>query len=265
MYIYDELGNQQVKQLNNNDVPGSVSFEQTPITTDPTSKTIYNEQKYGDLPTPTRTGYTFGGWFTEPEYTNEVTSDTDVTAILDHTLYQKWTAIPYTATFDANGGKTPIPTSWTRIYEQPIGGKTDNLWTYGENIEQLNKLSSDSITKELVDDSTSPSGKTVKLTRTTAGIAIAGYYYNFNRLPVGQTYTIKFKAKGSGTWKVGQEQDEIWNITPTSAYTEYSKTFTALDNIHFAIIFYEQSKANGAYIQFYDLEITSNMPVTTRD
>ena len=43
---------------------------------------------YGTLPTPTREGFSFIGWFTEAECTNKVTETTIVTA--EHTLYAKW-------------------------------------------------------------------------------------------------------------------------------------------------------------------------------
>ena len=54
---------------------------------------------YGTLPTPTRTGYSFDGWFTEAEGGTEVTSDTTVTIAADHTLYAHWSVNTYTVTF----------------------------------------------------------------------------------------------------------------------------------------------------------------------
>jgi uncharacterized repeat protein (TIGR02543 family) len=44
---------------------------------------------YGNLPTPTRDGYTFGGWYTDAACTGSaVTASTTVSA--SHTLYAKW-------------------------------------------------------------------------------------------------------------------------------------------------------------------------------
>jgi len=61
---------------------------------------------YGTLPTPTRTGYTFAGWWTEASGGTQVTAGTVVTATADHTLYAHWTAnaANVTLTFDAAGG-----------------------------------------------------------------------------------------------------------------------------------------------------------------
>ena len=50
-------------------------------------------QKYGDLPSPTREGYVFDGWYTDKEFRNQVTSDS--IAVAGQTavnLYAKWHA-----------------------------------------------------------------------------------------------------------------------------------------------------------------------------
>ncbi|MFC4305217.1 InlB B-repeat-containing protein [Cohnella boryungensis] len=55
---------------------------------------------------PTRSGYTFDGWYKEASTTTAWNFSTDsVTG--DTTLYAKWTAVPtYTVTFDSQGGST---------------------------------------------------------------------------------------------------------------------------------------------------------------
>ena len=52
--------------------------------------------------TPTREGYTFAGWYTDTDCTNEYDFAIGVTA--DITLYAKWTVNTYTVTFETNGG-----------------------------------------------------------------------------------------------------------------------------------------------------------------
>lgn len=63
-------------------------------------------QPYGTLPTPTRTGYTFGGWYTASTGGILVTQNTTVETPNDHTLYAHWTAVSvqYTLYFNASGG-----------------------------------------------------------------------------------------------------------------------------------------------------------------
>lgn len=52
--------------------------------------------------TPTRTGYTFDGWYTDQNYTTQYDFSTPVTGNL--TLYAKWNPVTYTVTFNSNGG-----------------------------------------------------------------------------------------------------------------------------------------------------------------
>jgi uncharacterized repeat protein (TIGR02543 family) len=56
---------------------------------------------YGTLPTPTRTGYAFTGWYTGAG--TQVTVATAVTTASDHTLYAKWAANTYTVAYNGNG------------------------------------------------------------------------------------------------------------------------------------------------------------------
>ena len=46
--------------------------------------------KYGDLPTPTRSGYTFDGWYTALEDGEQVTAESEVAVRTNHTLYAHW-------------------------------------------------------------------------------------------------------------------------------------------------------------------------------
>ena len=66
------------------------------------SVTYNHGSPLGELPTPTREGYTFVGWFTAVEGGDAVTSETVVTS--DMTIYAQWTINSYTVAFNANGG-----------------------------------------------------------------------------------------------------------------------------------------------------------------
>ncbi len=72
------------------------------------TKEVTYDGTYGNMPTPTRTGYTFGGWYKESSLTNKVETSTKVSTASAHTLYAKWTANKYTVTYNVNGG-----TAWT--------------------------------------------------------------------------------------------------------------------------------------------------------
>jgi uncharacterized repeat protein (TIGR02543 family) len=93
--------------------PYTVTFDaQGGTVPNPASKDVTFDAAYGTLATTTRTGYTFAGWYMSAGGTgSEVTSATILTTAADHTLYAKWTANPYTVTFDAQGGTAPSPAS----------------------------------------------------------------------------------------------------------------------------------------------------------
>ena len=70
------------------------------------SRTVQYGSPYGTMPTATRTGYTFQGWYTAKNGGTKVSSTTAMGAA-NTTLYAHWTVNTYTLTFDGNGGKTP--------------------------------------------------------------------------------------------------------------------------------------------------------------
>ena len=83
----------------------TVTFDVNGGMVTPAEQTVTYGSTYGELPTLTREGYTFAGWFTEKEYGTQVTAVTKVTTAGKHTLYAHWTRIRYEVKFDANGGK----------------------------------------------------------------------------------------------------------------------------------------------------------------
>lgn len=79
------------------------------VTFDSQGGTLVSSQgvSYGSLATeptaPTRTGYTFGGWYTAASGGSLWNFATD-TVTGDLTLYASWTPVDYTVTFDSQGG-----------------------------------------------------------------------------------------------------------------------------------------------------------------
>ena len=71
----------------------------------PDGKKVFYNSAYGDLPTPTRTGYTFTGWYTAETGGIKVSSTTKMTTA-GATIYAHWTANTYTVKFNDQGGTT---------------------------------------------------------------------------------------------------------------------------------------------------------------
>ena len=84
---------------------GTGTFDAGSGTVNPTNKYVAVDAAYGTLPTPTRVGYVFDGWWTGPDGAGtQVTEATVVTGFNDRTLYAKWVFATFTVTFDAQGG-----------------------------------------------------------------------------------------------------------------------------------------------------------------
>jgi uncharacterized repeat protein (TIGR02543 family) len=67
------------------------------------SKSVTYASTYGTLPTPTRSGYKFVGWYTGSTGGSKVSSSTKVSITKNQTLYARW-AKNYTLTFNGNSG-----------------------------------------------------------------------------------------------------------------------------------------------------------------
>jgi uncharacterized repeat protein (TIGR02543 family) len=104
------------------------------------------------LPKPSRTGYSFSGWWTAPDPTGsqttissfvktsaqmtvqsaiQVTDSTKVTTAANHALYARWAPREYLLTFDAGGGIVPVATQ-TKRFENVYGLAADG--TTPENL-----------------------------------------------------------------------------------------------------------------------------------
>ena len=86
-----------------NPVEYDLSFDADGGTGDTAARTVSYDSPYGDLPSPTRPGYEFVGWFDENG--SEVTKDTRVKSTNAVTVKARWTPVAYNVVFDANGGE----------------------------------------------------------------------------------------------------------------------------------------------------------------
>ena len=85
----------------------TVSFDANDggVTVNPASKIVTYEYQYGTLPTLTRIGYTFDGWYTSQTGGEKVTASTKVQITADQTLYAHWSINSYTITLKYGDGR----------------------------------------------------------------------------------------------------------------------------------------------------------------
>jgi uncharacterized repeat protein (TIGR02543 family) len=96
--------------------PYTITFNPNNGLVNPKTGTTGEDGKLtGGLPEPTRTGYTFGGWYTSSSGGTKIEGDKVYTA--NTTIYAHWTIVQYTITFEANGSTV-----------SPEFGLTGNGW-----------------------------------------------------------------------------------------------------------------------------------------
>ena len=83
----------------------------------PSAITVTYDSTYGALPTPTRIGYEFDGWFTSASGGMQIIDSTKVEIIEEQTLYAHWTAKAYTVSFDINTGTGTVPNDISVTYD----------------------------------------------------------------------------------------------------------------------------------------------------
>lgn len=185
---------------------GKVSRESTAVTIG---------KPYGTLPTPSRTGYSFAGWYTEKTGGTEVKSDTIVGADPPTTLYARWTANNYLVTLDANGGKISTPSGGlvnTRSYTATYGSKYNFLptptRTGGYNFAGWY---------------TEPTGGT-KITSDTTVTATKNHalYAHWSLKPAGAPYNVKLTMNPT----TGVYGERIYHTVSASLYPDHTQKRT---------------------------------------
>ena len=91
-----------------------------------TTQTVKSGSEIGALPTPTRNGYSFAGWYTSVSGGSQISSSTTISGNV--TYYAHWNANTYTVTFDANGGSCS-QSSKSVIYDSTYGTLPTPSWS----------------------------------------------------------------------------------------------------------------------------------------
>ncbi len=222
------------------------------------SKTVTFGQLYGTLSEPEKTGYTFDGWWTDPEYGTEVTSGDIVDTAQNHTLYAHWTAntnTVYTVNHwlqNIGAGSTQNATNYT-IKDTLTPTGTSDTYVSAE-IKSYKGFTSPSTTKTVLVD--------------RFGNAVINYYYLRN------SYIVRYSGNGGGTpnftektlqfgegyplpttSRVGYTFDE-WNTSENgSGSTIGSSSVVNIDSDH---TLYAQWNINQ-----YDVELTKGTGIKT--
>ncbi|MCL2576941.1 MAG: InlB B-repeat-containing protein [Defluviitaleaceae bacterium] len=110
--------------------PVTITWNANGGSVSPTTSSLIPGSAFGTLPTPTRTGWTFAGWFTD------VSAGTQISYTVpsaNTTYWARWVQTPITITWDANGGSVS-PTTSDLIPNSAFGAlpiPTRTGWTFG--------------------------------------------------------------------------------------------------------------------------------------
>ena len=194
------------------------------------TKNVTYNSTYGTLPTATKTGHVFNGWFTAASGGTQVTSSTTVTITAPQTLYAQFTPATYTVTFDAttNGGT--------------LSGSSSKTVTYGSTYGTLPTATKTN--NEFLGWYTASSGGTKITSSSTVSITVnQTLYAQFT----AKTFTVTFNASTNG------------GSTPTGSKTvTYGSTYGTLPTA---------TKTNNEFLGWYTASsggtrITSSTTVT---
>ena len=219
---------------------GDLTENEQPVTFDES----YN------FPVPTRTGYTFLGWFEgENQFTNaEGASLENWTGTADTTLYAKWQANQYTVTLNKNlsaGGSVSGGGDYAYDSQVTITASTNNGYTFVGWYKETEQVSTElsyqfkmgldvtytakwikvTLAKSYTDagtitslDKTYKAGESVTVTAGATGLGYTwlGWYNNETELTTDLSYTFDMPDENvtyTAKWKVN---DEISNFIFTS-------------------------------------------------
>lgn len=106
----------------------TVTYDQKGGSGAPASKEVTFDAAYGSLAEPTKTGYTFDGWYTAASGGTKVTASTTVTTASDHKLYAHWTANTYYVAFYGNGATSGSMENQEFTYDAAAKALTANSY-----------------------------------------------------------------------------------------------------------------------------------------
>ena len=166
----------------------------------------------GTLPTVSRTGYTFVGWFDTSAASGGTQATTTTKVTGTKTWYARWSINSYTFTFDKNGGNTPSSTTITKEYNTTVGTlptctrNADNTYTYAF--------------AGWFDTSASSGG--TQLTTTTKVTSNKTWYARWT--PTYKNYTVTWNGNGGTPSKSSSSfhYNDALGTLPTATRTGYT-------------------------------------------
>lgn len=257
----------------------TITFNANGGTTPTASKSVTYTTKYGELPTPTRTGYTFNGWYTASSGGSKISSDTILDSPQNRTVYAQWTPITYTISFNGNGNTSGTMANISATYDGNYVSLSKNVFRKIDySFNSWNTKSDGTGTKYTNEQSIKNITPSTSITLYAQWDFVGDINYD-NLFSLSSWYTslcgeISGSYKNTTNLTVSLEQGTI-NIqdissteTPPDIYTDYSSNFgyyhiSVLPDTEYMFIFdVEANNANDLgqfFIFYYTDQGTSNI------
>ncbi len=211
--------------------------------------TTYGET-LGTLPSRSRNGFTFAGWYTAPVGGTQITSNTKVTE--STTYYAHWTANNYTITYDQN-------------YYEP------NLWKDSTDLSVYKSWSTIPTSQTIIEDRNVLHGQIVKFVMPAGQQGGPYYFYDISngKLTEGKQYTwsVYIKSNTNKALLIGSQQGGRKNVNVTNNWQKVTLTFTANATGNGTFSFYPATTNDawsaGDELYIHSLEIMEGTPTHT--
>ena len=187
------------------------------------------------LPTPTRTGYVFDGWYTSASSGTKIGSGGgSYTPNKDITVYAHWSPITYTIKFNGNGSSSGSMSNLSMTYDTAKSLTANAFKRTGYTYVDWNTKADGTGTaysdKQSVKNLTTTNGATINL------------YAQWT--PIG--YSVKFNGNGSTSGSMAN-QSFIYDIAQNLTANAFKREFTITYNYNYAGKTNTTAKATAAF------------------
>ena len=179
-------------------------------TPSPSTITKTYDSELGTLPTCSRTGYTFLGWYTASSGGTKISSTTKITGTV--TYYAQWSINSYTLTYNVNGGNTVSPAFKSVQYGSAYG-----------TLPTPTRASTAQYSYTFAGWYTAATGGTQVTANTTMGAGNTTIYAHWTATL--RSYTATFNGNGGGTPSpstITKTYDSELGTLPTCSRTGYT-------------------------------------------
>lgn len=184
------------------------------------SKLVYLGEKVGTLPSPTRSHYTFKGWFTAASGGTQITADSVLTVAETKTIYAQWNIVPYTVKWNTGTGYTiSVKRTSSPNANAPIGMLNNGATVYYGDVLAITYTKADywSITKHGVTSITVAGNVTSSSIYATATEKVVSNWVKAAEVPSG-AQVVNRKWSYTRTTTVESKETSMAGYTQVGSY-----------------------------------------------